>query len=255
MATETGSPTPVASSSGLRAATSAPTVLAPSDEIQEDAGEDLAEDATSPVAPGRQLHQQRRQQFRAKQEQGRFDSFGRPERPPSRSDTQRPLSSAEQRIAAAIRQHYYPEGGWGWVVCVCVCLVNALSWGMQLNYGVMHAAAVRQFGEEHEYEALADDDEGLCLKWVCATVGRGTRTSFCRGLEHWTTHSLAGVRVASVGECRVACNYTVPSRRHGAAGADPLSSTELQRTGRARKGICSLSTDLSRLPENSRQEG
>nr|XP_037281584.1 monocarboxylate transporter 3-like [Rhipicephalus microplus] len=150
MATETGSPTPVASSSGLRAATSAPTVLAPSDEIQEDAGEDLAEDATSPVAPGRQLHQQRRQQFRAKQEQGRFDSFGRPERPPSRSDTQRPLSSAEQRIAAAIRQHYYPEGGWGWVVCVCVCLVNALSWGMQLNYGVMHAAAVRQFGEEHE---------------------------------------------------------------------------------------------------------
>ncbi|KAL3194313.1 hypothetical protein MRX96_016440 [Rhipicephalus microplus] len=85
--------------------------------------------------------------------QGRSDSFGRPERPPSRSDTQRPLSSAEQRIAAAIRQHYYPEGGWGWVVCVCVCLVNALSWGMQLNYGVMHAAAVRQFGEEHEYEA------------------------------------------------------------------------------------------------------
>ncbi|KAL3194302.1 hypothetical protein MRX96_016429 [Rhipicephalus microplus] len=153
MATETGSPTPVASSSGLSAATSAPTVLAPSDEIQEDAGEDLAEDATSPVAPGRQLHQQRRQQFRAKQEQGRFDSFGRPERLPSRSDTQRPLSSAEQRIAAAIRQHYYPEGGWGWVVCVCVCLVNALSWGMQLNYGVMHAAAVRQFGEEYEYEA------------------------------------------------------------------------------------------------------
>ncbi|KAL1436119.1 hypothetical protein MTO96_010864 [Rhipicephalus appendiculatus] len=53
----------------------------------------------------------------------------------------RPLSSAEQRIAATIRQHYYPEGGWGWVVCVCVCLVNGLSWGMQLNYGVMHAAA------------------------------------------------------------------------------------------------------------------
>nr|XP_037280584.1 monocarboxylate transporter 8-like [Rhipicephalus microplus] len=85
--------------------------------------------------------------------QGRSDSFGRPERPPSRSDTQRPLSSAEQRIAAAIRQHYYPEGGWGWVVCVCVCLVNALSWGMQLNYGVMHAAAVRQFGEENADEA------------------------------------------------------------------------------------------------------
>ncbi|KAL1436124.1 hypothetical protein MTO96_010869 [Rhipicephalus appendiculatus] len=154
MATETGSSTPVASSSGLSAATT-PTVLAPSDEIQEDAGEEVAEDGTSPGAPGRQPHQQRRQQFKTKQDQqqGRSDSFGRPERPSSRSDPQRPLSSAEQRIAAAIRQHYYPEGGWGWVVCVCVCLVNALSWGMQLNYGVMHAAAVQQFGEEHESEA------------------------------------------------------------------------------------------------------
>ncbi|XP_037519657.1 monocarboxylate transporter 8 [Rhipicephalus sanguineus] len=85
--------------------------------------------------------------------QGRADSFGRPDRPSSRSDPPRPLSSAEQRIAATIRQHYYPEGGWGWVVCVCVCLVNALSWGMQLNYGVMHAAAVQQFGEESADEA------------------------------------------------------------------------------------------------------
>ncbi|KAH7936688.1 hypothetical protein HPB49_002650 [Dermacentor silvarum] len=86
-------------------------------------------------------------------QQGRSDSFGRPERPSLRSDPPRQLSSAEQRIAATIRQHYYPEGGWGWVVCVCVCLVNALSWGMQLNYGVMHAAAIQQFGEEHAGEA------------------------------------------------------------------------------------------------------
>ncbi|KAH7947493.1 hypothetical protein HPB52_012367 [Rhipicephalus sanguineus] len=154
MATETGSSTPVASSSGLSAATS-PTTFAPSHEIQEDAEEEVAED--SPGSSGRQLHQQRHptQHFKTKQDQqqGRSDSFGRPERPSSRSDPQRPLSSAEQRIAAAIRQHYYPEGGWGWVVCVCVCLVNALSWGMQLNYGVMHAAAVQQFGEEHESEA------------------------------------------------------------------------------------------------------
>ncbi|XP_050026504.2 monocarboxylate transporter 11-like [Dermacentor andersoni] len=88
-----------------------------------------------------------------RQQHARTDSFGRPERPSSRSDPPRQLSSAEQRIAATIRQHYYPEGGWGWVVCVCVCLVNALSWGMQLNYGVMHAAAVQQFGEEHAGEA------------------------------------------------------------------------------------------------------
>ncbi|KAH6927579.1 hypothetical protein HPB50_005696 [Hyalomma asiaticum] len=137
MATETGSSTPIASSSGLSAATS-PTIFAPSDEIQEYIGEEVAEDEAK---AGMSCPQRKREQFKAKQEQGRLDSFGRPERPSSRSDPPRPLSSAEQRIAAAIRQHYYPEGGWGWVVCVCVCLVNALSWGMQLNYGVMHAAA------------------------------------------------------------------------------------------------------------------
>ncbi|KAH6928194.1 hypothetical protein HPB50_012570 [Hyalomma asiaticum] len=93
--------------------------------------------------------------------QGRSDSFGRPERPASRTDAPRQLSSAEQRIAATIRQHYYPEGGWGWVVCVCVCLVNALSWGMQLNYGVMHAAAVQQFGEEHAGEYRHAEFHGL----------------------------------------------------------------------------------------------
>ncbi|XP_075552601.1 monocarboxylate transporter 13-like [Dermacentor variabilis] len=148
MATETGSPTPVASSSGLRRATTPPAILAPSVEIQADVEEEAADEGNAGTS-GRQ-----QQQLKAKQQQQtRSDSFGRPERPSSRSDPPRQLSSAEQRIAAAIRQHYYPEGGWGWVVCVCVCLVNALSWGMQLNYGVMHAAAVQQFGEEHASEA------------------------------------------------------------------------------------------------------
>ncbi|CAN7989558.1 unnamed protein product, partial [Ixodes hexagonus] len=75
-------------------------------------------------------------------------------RPPrQQSGAQPPLSRTEQKIAATIRQHYYPEGGWGWVVLVCVFLVNSLTWGLQLNYGVLHGPVVRQFGDEHVMEA------------------------------------------------------------------------------------------------------
>ncbi|KAG0428045.1 hypothetical protein HPB47_024957 [Ixodes persulcatus] len=82
-----------------------------------------------------------------------------PTRPRQPSGPQPPLSRTEQKIAATIRQHYYPEGGWGWVVCVCVCLVNFLTWGLQLNYGVLHGPVVRQFGEEHVMEADMDKEE------------------------------------------------------------------------------------------------
>lgn len=115
-----------------------------SDEIQADA-EPADEVGADGKAPGQDCRQQRQQQQR------RPGSVARPDRPASRVEPQ--LSKAEQKIAATIRQHYYPEGGWGWVVCACVGLVNFLTWGFQLNYGVMHAAVVQQFGEEHEMDA------------------------------------------------------------------------------------------------------
>ncbi|CAG0879409.1 unnamed protein product [Darwinula stevensoni] len=41
----------------------------------------------------------------------------------------------ERKKASTIRQHYYPEGGWGWVVLVCstACVIMAL--GLQLAFG------------------------------------------------------------------------------------------------------------------------
>ena len=34
---------------------------------------------------------------------------------------------------SAIRQHYYPEGGWGWVVVLSTFLCNALTTGLLLS--------------------------------------------------------------------------------------------------------------------------
>ncbi|XP_033361148.1 monocarboxylate transporter 10-like [Bombus vosnesenskii] len=68
---------------------------------------------------------------------------------------------------AAMRTHFYPEGGWGWLVCAAGFLALLLTTGMQLAFGLLHVHAVRRFGEEH----LMD------LAWVGAlstAVSRGS---------------------------------------------------------------------------------
>jgi hypothetical protein len=40
------------------------------------------------------------------------------------------------RTINTIRQHYYPEGGWGWVVVVCAVLVQILCHGIHGAAGV-----------------------------------------------------------------------------------------------------------------------
>lgn len=46
-------------------------------------------------------------------------------------------SGAEHhRPASTIRQHYYPEGGWGWVVVVCAVLVQVFAHGIHGAAGV-----------------------------------------------------------------------------------------------------------------------
>ncbi|XP_046406251.1 monocarboxylate transporter 12-like [Ischnura elegans] len=48
---------------------------------------------------------------------------------------------------STIRQHYYPEGGWGWIVCGCGFLVHLLTTGLQFSYGVLYLEVVKRFGE------------------------------------------------------------------------------------------------------------
>jgi hypothetical protein len=40
------------------------------------------------------------------------------------------------RPISTIRQHYYPEGGWGWVVVVCAVLVQILCQGIHGAAGI-----------------------------------------------------------------------------------------------------------------------
>lgn len=54
---------------------------------------------------------------------------------------------------ATIRQHYYPEGGWGWIVCACGFLVHVFTTGMQFSYGVLYLEAVKIHGRESSMDA------------------------------------------------------------------------------------------------------
>ena len=49
---------------------------------------------------------------------------------------------------ATIRQHYYPEGGWGYIVLLCASLVNILAHGLQLSFGVLLLAILRRWGSQ-----------------------------------------------------------------------------------------------------------
>jgi hypothetical protein len=53
--------------------------------------------------------------------------------------------SSSNNKAATIRQHYYPEGGWGWVVLACATASHALGAGLQLAYGQMLVAMRDRF--------------------------------------------------------------------------------------------------------------
>ncbi|XP_073827361.1 uncharacterized protein [Musca autumnalis] len=42
-----------------------------------------------------------------------------------------------------IRQHFYPDGGWGWIICGMSFLIHILTTGLQLSYGLTMFYAVQ----------------------------------------------------------------------------------------------------------------
>ncbi|XP_055946237.1 monocarboxylate transporter 12-like [Argiope bruennichi] len=56
--------------------------------------------------------------------------------------------SPDDPKAATIRQHYYPEGGWGYVVCVCAFLVEVISGGIQASFGLLLITIMSTFSKE-----------------------------------------------------------------------------------------------------------
>lgn len=57
------------------------------------------------------------------------------------------IVAAEVRQLLTLKQHYYPEGGWGWVVVFVGVLVQLLSHGLHVASGVLVGEVVRRFGD------------------------------------------------------------------------------------------------------------
>lgn len=59
--------------------------------------------------------------------------------------------SPDDPKAATIRQHYYPEGGWGYVVCVCAVLVEIITGGLQTSFGLLLLTIMSNFGKDASF--------------------------------------------------------------------------------------------------------
>lgn len=90
-----------------------------------------------------------------------------------------------------LRQHYYPEGGWGWIVCTAVFLVNMLTTGLQYSYGSILLHIVLHF-----HSSLVQAGEYILLHQPLSGAdtekcpGRGvTPASKVSGTAIWTPPS------------------------------------------------------------------
>lgn len=71
---------------------------------------------------------------------------------------------AELRQLLTLKQHYYPEGGWGWVVVVCSLIVQILTHGLHFGSGVLVCETVNKFGKEVTMQAgKSSSHESLLL--------------------------------------------------------------------------------------------
>ena len=66
---------------------------------------------------------------------------------PSATSTTTKRKKREEMKQATIRQHYYPEGGWGFVVLTVAVLVQIISHGLQLSFGIFSLAIIRRWDE------------------------------------------------------------------------------------------------------------
>ncbi|KAK8785070.1 hypothetical protein V5799_008566 [Amblyomma americanum] len=69
-------------------------------------------------------------------------------------------AALEKPSVSTIRQHYYPEGGWGWVVFACALLVHMLTHGVQGAYGLLLIVIRQQFHDDDDAYTL---HEGTAL--------------------------------------------------------------------------------------------
>uniref|UniRef100_A0A182TCB7 Uncharacterized protein n=1 Tax=Anopheles maculatus TaxID=74869 RepID=A0A182TCB7_9DIPT len=78
---------------------------------------------------------------------------------------QRASSRMSNTSTSTIKQHYYPEGGWGWIIVLVGVLVHILTHGLQTAVGVVILAA----GRAYRIESIVFTGE----RSVTDLVGRG----------------------------------------------------------------------------------
>lgn len=57
-------------------------------------------------------------------------------------------AAPEIRQLLTLKQHYYPEGGWGWVVVSTALIVQVLTHGLHTASGVLLSEMINKFGTE-----------------------------------------------------------------------------------------------------------
>lgn len=62
-----------------------------------------------------------------------------------------------------LRQHYYPEGGWGWIIVVVAFIVQCISHGLHLSLGIFIIQVVKEFREDYFYAGAIAFDDRLVL--------------------------------------------------------------------------------------------
>ena len=90
--------------------------------------------------------------------------------PPSVTSTTARKRKEKEVKQATIRQHYYPEGGWGYVVLCCASLVNILAHGLQMSFSVILVAILARWRSQNiigasksfTYRCTYSDHDGVC---------------------------------------------------------------------------------------------
>ncbi|XP_066974856.1 monocarboxylate transporter 8-like isoform X2 [Macrobrachium rosenbergii] len=71
---------------------------------------------------------------------------------------------------STIRQHYYPEGGWGWLICACVFVVHVLTTGLQFSYGVLFTDLLDHVGQNHTMGASWVGSTSMAISRLAAPI-------------------------------------------------------------------------------------
>ncbi|XP_049817094.1 monocarboxylate transporter 2-like [Aethina tumida] len=77
---------------------------------------------------------------------------------------------------ATIKQHYYPEGGWGWLVCGAAFMAHLLTSGLQLAFGLLYLYVMKFLIRKHqdkEFYIMATAWMGalcLCISFITSPL-------------------------------------------------------------------------------------